>query len=322
MTAAEHAELAALRKQVRVQRPLAGTALGLHPVAQGARMNPKIAGDHSDRLARLCHDPHRTSAELRIEPSSCLWHSSPSSKSMPPRNRGKPRRSTPWAGCWAPSRSPRRARATARPTGGSFRSGRSPRSVSSRPGPTVRLWPARWSSEGAAWSRSTSRTCTLTLAAARTTPSTPRPQRARCCRAKRLQPPRTPVAPGMRHPPHRGPARRRRREHRPAQLGGILRSPRRHSTRSCVIGTHQPPPAQLLRQPHSQPRTAHDRHRSGSATAYEPAPTSTAASQKAKPKKKPSAASNASSPESSTAPCEPTWPPSQPALDIYRNVPR
>ena len=35
----------------------------------------------------------------------------------------------------------------------------------------------------------------------------------------------------------------------------------------------------------------------------------------------PSAASNASSPASFTAPSEPTSPPSQPALDIYRNVP-
>ena len=40
-----------------------------------------------------------------------------------------------------------------------------------------------------------------------------------------------------------------------------------------------------------------------------------------KTKKKPSAASNASSPASSTAHCEATSPPSQPALDIYRNVP-
>ncbi len=38
-------------------------------------------------------------------------------------------------------------------------------------------------------------------------------------------------------------------------------------------------------------------------------------------KKKPSAASSASSPESSTAHSEATSPPSQPALDIYRNVP-
>ena len=45
------------------------------------------------------------------------------------------------------------------------------------------------------------------------------------------------------------------------------------------------------------------------------------AAPKARPKKKPSAASNASSPASSTAHCEATSPPSQPALDNYRNVP-
>ena len=119
----------------------------------------------------------------------------------------------------------------------------------------------------------------------------------------------------------RPPTRRRRREHRPARLRGLLRSPVRNRAGPRIKRAHQPPPAQLRRQPRRQPSPAHDRPRPGSATANEPAATWTAASQKARPKKKPSAASNASSPASSTAPSEPTSPPSQPALDIYRNVP-
>ena len=71
----------------------------------------------------------------------------------------------------------------------------------------------------------------------------------------------------------------------------------------------------------SQPRPAHDRHR--------PAPLPRTNPQLHRPpprprqnqKREPSAASNASSPQSSTAPSEATSPPSQPALDIYRNVP-
>ena len=53
-------------------------------------MNPQIPGHLRNRLAGLHHDPHRASAEPQIEPSSCLWRSSLSSKSTPPRNRGKP----------------------------------------------------------------------------------------------------------------------------------------------------------------------------------------------------------------------------------------
>src|SRR5680860_592672 len=43
-----------------------------HPIAQGALVDPKIAGHLSDRFACLDHNPDRSLTELRLEPSSCL----------------------------------------------------------------------------------------------------------------------------------------------------------------------------------------------------------------------------------------------------------
>ena len=163
-----------------------------------------------------------------------------------------------------------------------------------------------------------------------------------------------PVTPGMRHPPHRDAARRRGREHRPARLRSLLRSPVRSRAGPRIQRAHQPPPAQLRRQPRRQPRPAHDRHRPAPLLRTNPQlhgpPPRRRQNQKRshplpqtlrRPRALPHTASrprhphnphltsigtsrgdsNASSPESSTAPCEPTSPPSQPALDIYRNVP-
>src|SRR3990170_4756633 len=38
--------------------------LPVHPIAQGARVDPQIPGHLSDRLARLTHDPHSPLTEL------------------------------------------------------------------------------------------------------------------------------------------------------------------------------------------------------------------------------------------------------------------
>src|SRR5680860_187019 len=44
----------------------------VHPVTQGARVNPEIPGHHSDRLARLTHNPNGPLTELRVILPSCL----------------------------------------------------------------------------------------------------------------------------------------------------------------------------------------------------------------------------------------------------------
>src|SRR6266545_4517225 len=49
-------------------------AVAIHPVAQRPRVDPEIPGHHSDRLARLTHDPDRALTELGVVLPSCLWH--------------------------------------------------------------------------------------------------------------------------------------------------------------------------------------------------------------------------------------------------------
>jgi len=39
--------------------------------------NAEVTSHPGDRLPRLSHDPDRSLAELRIEPTSCLWHGTP-----------------------------------------------------------------------------------------------------------------------------------------------------------------------------------------------------------------------------------------------------
>src|SRR5215831_14387821 len=46
----------------------------VHPVAQRPGVDPEISGHLGDRLARLANNPDRSLTELRVEPSSCLWH--------------------------------------------------------------------------------------------------------------------------------------------------------------------------------------------------------------------------------------------------------
>ena len=79
--------------------------------------------------------------------------------------------------------------------------------------------------------------------------------------ARRRRGAHNPVTPRMRHPPHRDPARRRGQQHRPARLGGVLRSPVRSSAGPHLQRAHQRSPAQLPRQPRRQPSPAHDRPR-------------------------------------------------------------
>ena len=45
----------------------------LHPVTQGLLTDPQVTSHPGDRFPRLSHDPDRSLAELRIEPTSCLW---------------------------------------------------------------------------------------------------------------------------------------------------------------------------------------------------------------------------------------------------------
>src|SRR6185437_8435504 len=52
-----------------VDLPIAGD-----PVRQRPLIDPQITGDRRDRLPRLLHDPHGTSAEVRIELSTCFGH--------------------------------------------------------------------------------------------------------------------------------------------------------------------------------------------------------------------------------------------------------
>ena len=122
--------------------------------------------------------------------------------------------------------------------------------------------------------------------------------------------------------PYRSPgARRRSREDDHARLEAVRVHDRARVGRGRRIErAHPASPTQLRTQPRRQPSPAHDRHRPApllrtNPQLHRPPP------RQGKTKKKPSAASNASSPQSSTAPSEPTSPPSQPALDIYRNVP-
>lgn len=44
----------------------------IDPIAQGARVDPKIAGDLSDRLSGLLDDPDRPITELPVVPLSLL----------------------------------------------------------------------------------------------------------------------------------------------------------------------------------------------------------------------------------------------------------
>src|SRR5215207_4085333 len=54
--------------------PTTRLAVAVHPVTQGARVDPQIPSHLRDRLARLAHDPHRALTELRVVLPSCLWH--------------------------------------------------------------------------------------------------------------------------------------------------------------------------------------------------------------------------------------------------------
>ncbi|GAA3267736.1 hypothetical protein GCM10020218_006100 [Dactylosporangium vinaceum] len=59
----------------------------LHPVGQGAAVDPQITRYLGERLPRLPHDPDRTRTELRIEPASRVSHEPLSLKSRPPGHR-------------------------------------------------------------------------------------------------------------------------------------------------------------------------------------------------------------------------------------------
>ena len=44
----------------------------VHPVLQGAIVDPQVAGDFRDRLAGIDHHLHSLSLELRAEPAAML----------------------------------------------------------------------------------------------------------------------------------------------------------------------------------------------------------------------------------------------------------
>src|SRR3954447_742025 len=50
------------------------TSPDIEPIAQGALVDPQVAGDLGDGLAGLEHHLHGLSLELRAEPSPLLWH--------------------------------------------------------------------------------------------------------------------------------------------------------------------------------------------------------------------------------------------------------
>src|SRR5918998_47134 len=85
-TPALHPQLGVLPAQLgQLSALVAAQALGLtslnlvllHPVTQRLLTNPQVPGDLRHRLARLPDDPDCSLAELRVEPTSCLWHGAP-----------------------------------------------------------------------------------------------------------------------------------------------------------------------------------------------------------------------------------------------------
>src|SRR4051812_29194669 len=50
------------------------TSPDVEPIAQGALVDPQVAGDLGDGLAGLQHHLYGLSLELRAEPSPLLWH--------------------------------------------------------------------------------------------------------------------------------------------------------------------------------------------------------------------------------------------------------
>src|SRR3954469_20754604 len=80
----------------------------VHPVAQGALVDPQVAGDLGDGLTGLEHHLHGFSLELRTEPPPLLWHGQIlSAQSHCPRSLVNPKVGARWSACSrSASRSP------------------------------------------------------------------------------------------------------------------------------------------------------------------------------------------------------------------------
>ena len=66
-----------LRPLILTQRPApiaAAPLVGIHSVAQGARVDPQIPGDLRDRLTGLPDQPDPALPEISVEPPACLCH--------------------------------------------------------------------------------------------------------------------------------------------------------------------------------------------------------------------------------------------------------
>src|SRR5690348_4039271 len=96
-----HRQLSVLLTQPGQLRPLiltqravtlaAAALVGIHPVAQGALIDPQIPGHLRDRLTRLPDQPHRALPEVPVELPARFRHRPSSFKAMCPRYEGKPR---------------------------------------------------------------------------------------------------------------------------------------------------------------------------------------------------------------------------------------
>src|SRR5215213_3900111 len=61
----------------QARRAVTGVPSALHPVAQGALVDPQVAGDLRDRLPGLLDDPNSSLTELPIVLLPYLWHLDP-----------------------------------------------------------------------------------------------------------------------------------------------------------------------------------------------------------------------------------------------------